>query len=205
MLKTQKVCQNCGKNFWAPYGYYYCTECAKKRKTDTVVRIRTCQDCGVEFFGGPRARRCPDCAYEAKKESTRHYKKNGPQRKIGSIDKCERCGKEYVVSGGRQKYCDDCKREALLEWQRPRKREYNKMTNQKEKKKERRRATEKVCVYCGRKFSTTTTTTLCSDYCRERQQKYRQCINDINRGHKRRLDILEKEREEYREEVKKNQ
>lgn len=140
-----------------------------------------------------------------KKESTRRYKKNGPQRKIGSIDKCERCGKEYVVSGGRQKYCDECKKEALLEWQRPRKREYNKMTNQKEKKKERRRATEKVCVYCGRKFSTTTTTTLCSDYCRGRQQKYRQCINDINRGHKRRLDILEKEREEYREEVKKNQ
>lgn len=205
MPKTQKVCQSCRKKFWSPYGYYYCPECARRKKSDAVIRIRVCQDCGVEFFGGPRARRCPACAYEAKKETNKQYKKNGAQRAIGSIDKCEKCGKDYVVASGRQKYCKECSREALLEWQRPRKREYNKATNQKEKKKERRREAKKICAYCGREFSANTATTLCSDYCRKMQQQYRRCINDIKRGHKRNLDTLEKKRTEYREEVKKNQ
>ena len=54
-------------------------------------------------------------------------------RPLGSVDKCERCGKEYTVESGRQKYCPDCQREAVLEWQRDHKAGYNKKNRNKEK------------------------------------------------------------------------
>lgn len=200
--RTKRACQVCGKPFYGVKDCFYCPACAKGKKLDTVIKIRTCQDCGVEFFGGPRARRCPDCAYKAKQETSRQHKKTGTVRPIGSTDKCVICGKEYTVDSGRQKYCSDaCQRKGVLEWQRAHKRGYNKASGQDVKKVGRRKQTQKICVYCLRAFTSDKPTNACSDYCRKEQAKLTQCIADINRGYKRNLDKYTSKRDKYRRAV----
>lgn len=201
--RTKKACQVCGKPFSGGTDCHYCPECARARKSDTVVKIRTCQDCGVDFFGGPRARRCPDCAYTAKLENGRCHRKNGTMRPIGSIDRCEVCGKEYSVVAGRQKYCSIvCQRKSVLEWQREHKKGYAKSSGQDVKKQERRKQTQKICVYCLRTFSSRSSTNFCSEYCRTEHKKLLQCLADINRGYNRNLKLYEEKRENYRRECK---
>lgn len=200
--RTKRSCANCGKSFYGTGDNYYCPECAKKKKLDTVIKIRKCQDCGMEFMGGPRAKRCPQCSDEAKKEAQKRFRKTGTKRPLGSIDICEMCGNKYVVTSGRQKYCsDECQHIALLEWQRDRKSEYNKRTRQDEKKKEARKNVKKICLYCLREFSSSTSTNLCSDYCRRENKKINQCKADLKRGMKRDLNKYENQRKEYRKKV----
>lgn len=199
MSRTKRACQVCGKPFYGSKDCFYCPECARVKKLDTVVKIRTCQDCGVEFYGGPRARRCPDCAYRARQETSRRHKKTGTKRPLGSIDKCVICGKEYVVVSGRQKYCSDsCQRKGVLEWQREHKRGYQKASGQDIKKMERRRQAQKICVYCLRPFASDRSTNTCSDYCNKEQVKLNECIYNIKRGYKRDLDKYINKRDEYR-------
>lgn len=199
MLRTQKVCQVCGKPFYGGTDCYYCPACARDKKLDTVVRIRTCQDCGVEFYGGPRARRCPACAYKAQQETNRRYHKNGSKRSLGSIDKCTVCGKEYIVTSGRQKYCsDECQRKGVLEWQRIHKKGYHQSSGQDIKKIQRRAQTQKICIYCLKPFVSDIPSNLCSDYCRTEQKKLIQCMSDIKRGYNRDLKKYEDKRENYR-------
>lgn len=201
--RTKRTCQVCGTPFYGSDDHYYCPECARAKKLDTVVKIRTCQDCGVEFYGGPRARRCPDCAYKAKQETSRQHKKLGAKRPLGSIDKCPICGKEYIVVSGRQKYCPaaSCQRKGILEWQREHKRGYNKASGQYAKKMERRKQVKKICAYCLQEFVSNTSTNLCSEYCKKEQQKITQCIADINRGKKRNLEKYISKRDTYRKEL----
>lgn len=198
--RTVRACQVCGKPFYGSKDCYYCPNCARQKKMDTVVKIRICQDCGVEFYGGPRARRCPDCAYKAQKETDKRHRKLGTMRPIGSVDKCEVCGTEYAVTSGRQKYCSpECQCAAVLEWQRARKKGYSKKSGQDVKKQERRAAVKKICVYCLREFLSDRPTNLCSDYCRSEQKKLNQCIADIKRGYNRDLKKYEDKRKHYRE------
>ncbi len=200
MKRTIRKCTNCGKAFNGSGDSFYCKECLKKRSS--VIRERTCIDCGITFPGGPRAKRCPECAEKRKKEYQQQYRKKNPARHLGDIDTCQMCGKEYVVKSGRQKFCDDCKEKALLEWQRERKKGYNKASGQDEKKKERRKSVIKICIYCGREFEIHTTTNVCSDYCRAEQKKIIMCKKDIKRGRNRSLDKYLEAREEYRDKVK---
>ena len=168
--RTKRVCQVCGKPFYGGMDCFYCPECAKNKKADTVVKIRTCQDCGIEFFGGPRAKRCPDWAYRAQKETKKQHKKEGTRRPLGSRDKCEVCGAEYIVTSGRQKYCSaDCQRRGVLEWQREHKKGYHKASGQNIKKQERRSTKQKICVYCLKTFTSHTPSAFCSDYCRAKE------------------------------------
>lgn len=200
--KTQRSCQACGNPFYGAKDCFYCTECAKSKKSDTAIRIRTCQDCGIEFPGGPRARRCPECAYKARQERERGYRKNGTRRPLGSIDKCTICGKEYVVTSGRQQYCPDCRREGVLAWQREHKKGYARESGQDAKKMERRGQVRKVCVYCMREFTSDRPTNVCSEYCRIGQKRINYCLADMKRGAKSDLKKYEAERDRYREEVK---
>lgn len=197
--KSWKACQVCGRPFCGGPDLFYCPDCAKVKKSDTVIRIRRCQDCGAEFSGGPRAKRCPDCAYAAK---SKH--RNGPaMRPVGSMDKCLICGKEYSVSSGRQKYCSPaCQRKGVLEWQRERKKGYAKASGQDVKKQKRRMQSKKICVYCLRDFTSDRPTNLCSDYCRKEQAKITQCTADIRRGYNRNLRKYEEKRDEYRRKLK---
>lgn len=199
--RTKRACQVCGKPFYGSTDCHYCPECAKAKKLDTVVKIRTCQDCNIEFCGGPRARRCPDCAYKAQQETGRRHKKAGTRRPLGSIDKCVICGAEYTVVSGRQKYCSDsCQRKGVLAWQREHKKGYHKTSGQDVKKMERRKQAQKICVYCLRTFTSDRPTNFCSDYCRSEQKKLHQCITDINRGYNRNYSNYINKRNKYREE-----
>lgn len=201
--RTKRACQVCGKPFYGGTDNFYCPECARAKKLDTVAKIRTCQDCGVKFYGGPRARRCPDCAYRAQQETNRLHKKRGTMRLLGSIDKCAICGKEYTVVSGRQKYCSDvCQRKGVLEWQREHKKGYNPASGQDVKKIERRKQAQKICVYCLRIFASDKPTNLCSDHCRREQERLRQSVADLNRGYKSDYDRLADLRERYRQAVK---
>lgn len=202
MNRTKRACKVCGRPFCGSTDCYYCPDCAKIKKSDTVVRIRICQDCGIEFYGGPRARRCMNCAHKAQRETSRRHKKLGTKRLLGSVDKCLVCGAEYTVVSGRQKYCsDDCQRVALLAWQREHKKGYDKWSGQDAKKQERREDAKKICVYCLRVFATHTSSNFCSDYCRNEQKKLLQCIADINRGYNRDLKKYEDKRNKYREQI----
>lgn len=202
---VKRVCEFCGKPFYGgSKDCHYCPSCAKLKRVDAVVKIRTCQDCGIEFYGGPRAKRCPDCAYKAKQETSRRHKKAGTKRPLGSIDKCVICGAEYTVVSGRQKYCSDiCQRKGVLQWQREHKREYNKASGQDVKKQIRRKQAKKICVYCLRSFTSDKPTNTCSDYCRKEQAKLTQCIANINRGYNRDYDKYITMRNEYRDNMNK--
>lgn len=201
--KTIKMCQSCGATYQGKGDYFYCPECAKEKKLDTVVRIRTCQDCGTEFYGGPRARRCQNCAYEAQKERDKRHKQVGTMRPIGSTDKCVICGSDYIVKSGRQKYCsEECQREGVLAWQREHKKRYYKASGQNIKKQERRQSQQKICVYCAKPFKSNTAATLCSEYCRKENEKLKMCRADIKRGCKRNLQKYIDAMMAYREQAK---
>lgn len=76
-----------------------------------MIQDRTCRQCGAIFRGGPRAYHCPDCRHERQQEQNREHKRRkrmGLARKLGSIDRCEHCNKEYTVNGGNQRYCHEC-------------------------------------------------------------------------------------------------
>lgn len=201
--RAKRACLVCGKSFFGSSDHLYCPACARAKKLDTVVKIRFCQDCGAEFYGGPRARRCPDCVYKARQEISKQHKKTGTKRPIGSVDKCAVCGKEYVVTSGRQKYCSPaCQRIGVLEWQRKHKKGYNKASGQETKKQDRRKESKKICVYCGQVFTSNTSTNLCSDYCRKEQRKITQCMADIKRGYHRDLEKYLDKQKEYRDKQK---
>lgn len=73
---------------------------------------RVCVWCGVMFSGGPSARYCPSCRKERIKQTHRESTeraRRGATRKLGSRAICANCGEYYVVNGGLQKYCENCK------------------------------------------------------------------------------------------------
>lgn len=202
--RTAKACQECGAMYYGSPDCHYCPDCARKKKLDTVVRIRVCQDCGAKFFGGPRAKRCPPCA-DAATKIARKIRGNRPaSRPLGSVDVCKMCGKEYIVNGGRQMYCPDCARAASLAWQREHKKGYNKISGQDIKKQERRKAQQKICIYCQRKFKSSDPTNLCSPHCKIEHKRLQMSLYDIKRRGKSGYDRLVDLRRQYREAVKNN-
>ena len=109
-----RICTSCGAEFTGNARQFQCDACSAAGKKNSSIRMRTCQDCGIEFLGGPRAKRCPACRIRAERERAARYRKNGYARKLGSTDTCERCGREYTVSNGRQRYCPDCRYDAVM-------------------------------------------------------------------------------------------
>src|SRR5690606_15237063 len=78
-------------------------------------------ECESVFAGGPRAYFCPECRAERAKKTNAEYrrrKREGKVRSIGSTDKCERCGNEYIVEGGLQRFCPDCQPIHAMEYDR---------------------------------------------------------------------------------------
>lgn len=81
-----------------------------ENKLHKNMHERICRFCGNSFLGGSRAWYCPDCKIIRRQKLQKEYyaKKAVTARKIGSVDICEICGKEYIVNGGLQKYCKNC-------------------------------------------------------------------------------------------------
>lgn len=121
----KEICQKCGEIFETLSKHkYFCPECTKAIKRDTVMRQRICAVCGQSFVGGPRALYCPSCRKTIYRERDKMYHKNGPKRTLGGIDKCILCHKEYVITGPLQKYCPACAKGAVSATVNAHKREY---------------------------------------------------------------------------------
>ena len=80
----------------------------QKRKMRTVV----CGLCGEPFeTDRGNAKYCSETCRKVKKKRTYHewyYKRAGHKPRVGEVEKCQRCGGQYVVKCHNQKYCKAC-------------------------------------------------------------------------------------------------
>lgn len=137
-----------------------------------MIQDRTCRECGCSFRGGPRAFYCHSCRVERHRKSDRESKsrsRKGLTRKLGSKDKCERCGKTYTINAAIQRFCSDCKpihtleydRETSLPFYHEHKDNINPIRN------ERRRLGMRNCDWCGKEHPITVgAPTTCSPECK---------------------------------------
>lgn len=181
----QRICKNCGKAFEVPTRKesYLCEECAKKSKSNSVIRERTCKICGASFMGYPRSFFCLECSAERKKQQKKIYNRRQPARPLGSTDICESCGKQYIVNSGRQKYCPECAKEQVEKNIRAHKREY--MADNSEKSRELKKDTRGkryICQICGKEYEKHTSASTCSPECEKELRRRRQNRADIKRG-----------------------
>lgn len=175
-----RKCANCGKSFSAVgKAVRLCPECAAASKRD-VIRERVCRQCGAVFDGGPRAWYCPSCRLERKRRKDVERKRKGPARKIGSIDVCAVCGKEYTVNSGRQRYCPACAENAIKNIDRAASREY--FAQHKEEHYEARKDAIKLCVICGKPVPKGTPSVTCSEECATLVRKRHNQNADFKRG-----------------------
>ena len=190
-----KVCKKCGKTFETETGRserYLCDDCYMQAKKDSVCRERVCQICGSRFMGYPRSMFCPDCSRERKRVQKKRYNNQKSARPLGSKDRCEICGKEYVVKSGLQKYCPDCAEKAINDKIRSRKKEYNDRNKDRfYAHKAEMRANGHVCAVCGKIFDTDTVTVTCSAECEKELRRIKQNESDIRRG-KRKIPAEER-------------
>lgn len=186
-----KVCEVCGRELTGRHRYYCSPQCrqvalAQREKAARAQlgklpgnhqqpKPKVCADCGATFYGYPRSYRCPACQAEAdRKHDAEHLqrKKAGHARQIGSVSRCERCGAEYIVDGGLQRYCPACAKEI---WKEDALRRYH---QDKDAINERRRPSRaevykkavesrvRVCAVCGSEFTASSRHRLyCSDEC----------------------------------------
>lgn len=136
-----------------------------------MIQNRTCRECSCSFEGGPRAYYCLVCRAERQRKASRDSKarsRKGLTRKLGSIDKCERCGKDYEIAGPLQRFCPDCQPVHTLEYDRETALRYYHV--QKDRinppRKIKRRKTSDVCLWCGNRFDPVNGRTTCSDDCK---------------------------------------
>lgn len=168
----KRICKYCGKTYEGDPASSTCPECVEKNKR-TTIRQRVCSVCGATFMAGPSSKFCSVCLAERKREQAERRKKNGTARPLGSIDKCLACGKDYVVKGGKQKYCPDCAEREIRENDRKKSREWNaKNSTPDERKAERKAAGAAIpCAVCGKLFVPTTRAITCSPECGKAYQK----------------------------------
>lgn len=150
-----------------------------------IYNNRVCKQCGKTFSGGPRSWYCPDCRIERTRERDRLFKRNSPQRKIGSVDLCVNCGKPYTVASGLQKYCPDCAPGCVAEIDRQQGLDYYQKNkddiNPKRNIKRQKPKTEIVCEICGKTFSGYKNQKFCSEECKKENRKI--YSRDYERNH----------------------
>jgi uncharacterized Zn ribbon protein len=139
-----------------------------------MIQDRTCRECSCSFKGGPRAYYCPSCRLERQRKANRESKareRKGLTRKLGSTDKCERCGKNYTINAALQRFCPDCQpihaleydRETSLPFYHEHKDQINPIRN------ERRRVGQRNCDWCGNEYTVSVGASLtCSDECKRK-------------------------------------
>ena len=167
-----RVCKRCGKQFEpATSDIYYCDDCRLEIKRESVFKIAICAECGVEFVGGIAAKYCPDCRRKKANETSVKSKQNKNKRKIGSTDHCQRCGAEYTVKSGKQKYCAECAAIVLAEHNREVSKKKYHENSLKEKQAEQKRELKRestVCPACGKPFTPNRANQMyCSAECRK--------------------------------------
>lgn len=176
-------CKRCGLIFDGSKETAYCDSCRHTIKSESVVRPRTCRTCGITFNGGPRAWYCPDCrrARQLKSDIESHQRARlGTTRKIGSVDLCINCGKEYTVNSAMQKYCPDCSTECVRNNINAHGREYMQANaTENYRKKTERYKDRRVCVICSKPLPASGKRP--ADYCSEECRKIRNRRIDAKR------------------------
>lgn len=180
----KRKCKRCGKAYLTDRpDTYLCPECSAEVHKSAPVRQRICRQCGAPFTGGPRAWYCPNCRAERRRAQDLERKKNGTARLMGSTDVCVSCGKSYIVTSGRQKYCKNCAQKSVAETVRAQKREYYAENREAlNARKAEMRSGRKICVICGSVFDCGTSTVTCSPECAKALRKQRWEEADIRRG-----------------------
>lgn len=170
--KTRRTCEACGKSFVTSDKSPRRTcspECAYSIRSTKAIFPRVCRQCGATFDGGPRAWYCPTCRAERSRSSDRESKaraRAGKTRRIGSISRCERCGKEYTVAGSLQRYCPTCGPIALREKDNAASRAWNAAHPARIREiHAKRKAPAHFCRVCGAYIQGTRAVT-CSPRCR---------------------------------------
>lgn len=136
----------------------------------------TCIDCGVKVVRPVKCKRCQACQDAKDRADAAVYaarRRTGKTRKMGSIDLCKSCGKPYVVTGSRQRYCKVCAETAVHENIKAASRALGEKYRADPEKHEqitqgkRRVAMKKVCAYCKNEFEGTYNGIYCSESCRK--------------------------------------
>lgn len=192
-----RICLKCGDEYEGDPSSTLCRRCAEESKK-SVLRIRICTVCGRSFSGGPKAMYCPDCRESKKREyaqQSRERQRQGKSRKLGGIDKCAVCGKEYIIEGSKQKYCKGCAAEAIaaidreqaLIWSRAH-------TDYDKRRKDREDATAAIkCAICGTLFIPGAGSPVtCSPECAK--EYHRQKQTDYQKEHRAELNVRQNER-----------
>jgi len=143
------------------------------------IRECTCLTCGAIFNGGPRAYYCPTCRVERQKEAVKQYrqrKKLGNHRPLGSIDRCEKCGNEFTVSSGLQKFCPNCAPIHAIEYDRETSITFyhDNKDNINPKRNERRRIPARKCKWCGKEFIANSRRLYCCNRCKQNAENKKQ-------------------------------
>ena len=152
-----------------------------------MIKELTCKDCGKTFSGYHTKIYCDECIYYRIRDEKNRRAKMGSNRKLGSIDNCVICGKEYVVKSGLQKYCPDCKEEQYLKVDRKGGLKYyhdNKDDINPPRYEKRRVEEIRLCAWCGKEFKHNgKPMTFCSSDCkrqslnaRYRIDEYKTCV-----------------------------
>lgn len=193
-----RICIKCHSRYDGTKWSTLCPTCAAESKRN-IRRVRVCQTCGAEFVGMPRTKHCPDCMAERRKQQARaaaERKRTGNVRKLGSIDKCVKCGKEYVVNGALQKYCPSCAPEAYLEVDRAQARKWiaNNMDYVQRGIDRTAAVPTRTCPVCGKEFKPHNASVTCSSECAAKHkaasynkyvEEHREHLNAINRNRMR--------------------
>lgn len=161
------------------------------------LRQRTCRTCGKTFWGGPRAWYCPICREERQRLQSAAFKARqsaGKTRPLGSIDTCCRCGAEYVVNGGNQRYCPACAPEAVRQADRAQGLDYYRANRESinPERNARRRKPDRVCAICGAEYTAYGKSKFCSAECRRVDARRRSARTEEKRKAKRREKRMEK-------------
>ena len=138
---------------------------------------RICVRCNINFKGGPRAYFCPECRIIRRRETCNKYrarKRKGLTRKIGGIDKCERCGNNYTVEAGLQRFCIDCKLVHKLEYDRTTGLKYYHISKDISNpiRNLRRQIGPIKCYWCGKEFISHVGSFTCSTECSKKRKNH---------------------------------
>lgn len=186
-MRTYK-CAKCGKLFdrEGESESRLCPECVAQVRREAVLHLKECTRCGKSYVGYPKSMYCDDCRIIVQRERekrSKERKKAGKTRKIGSIDHCKNCGKEYIVNGAMQVYCPECAKVVVAEKIKKSKREYaNAHKAERKERREERRQNTKVCQICGKPFTSTQPTATCSPECAREAERRKQARADVARG-----------------------
>lgn len=123
-----------------------------------MLRDSLCHMCGTTFRGGATARYCSACrAVRKRQENDLHQQRvrHGEVRRLGTLDRCQRCGDLYTIVGPLQKYCKTCAPISYRE--RAKESTHDWWLRAREQRNAARRAARQerspqICPECGKEF-----------------------------------------------------